>query len=80
MERVRENIINADKDMRGGNIAMQPLTRGQKHACTYCAYADVCKFDGDTKAERTISEKDSEIWEIAEEDSEWVGLLTRKKP
>ncbi len=69
IEKVRENILNADKDIRGGNIAMQPLTKGQKHACTYCAYADVCNFDGDTKAERTILEKDSEIWEFAEEES-----------
>ena len=69
MEKVRDNIITADKKIRGGDIALSPLTKGQKHACTYCAYADVCKFDEDLKTERTVSEKDSEIWEIAEEES-----------
>lgn len=68
MEKVRDNIISADRSIRDGNITMSPLSRGQKHACTYCAYSDVCKFDENIKEERSIAEKDSEIWEIAEEE------------
>ena len=68
IEKVRENILAADKNIRNGNIDMAPLIKGQKHACTYCAYADVCNFDSDIKTERTVTEKDSEIWELAEEE------------
>lgn len=67
-ERVRDNIINADKQIREGNIALSPLVHGSKNACTYCQYSSVCRFDNDLKAERCITEKDSEIWNMLEED------------
>lgn len=67
-ERVRNNIINADKNIRGGDIALSPLSHGSKNACTYCAYSSVCRFDADAKNERVITESDSEIWKMSEED------------
>ena len=41
-ERVRDNIIDADKDIQNGNIALSPLVHGSKNACTYCQYSSVC--------------------------------------
>lgn len=69
MERVRNNIISADKDIRGGNIAIAPLTHASKSACTYCVYSQVCKFDENIKRERCITESDSDIWNKLEEDA-----------
>ena len=67
MEKVRENILEADAGIRSGNIKITPFVHGQKHACTYCAYSSVCKFDEDIKSERTVSLKDNEVWDVLEE-------------
>lgn len=67
-ERVFENIINADRDIKSGNISQAPLVHGSKNACTYCAYSSVCNFDGDTKTERRITETDAMIWSDLEEE------------
>ena len=31
--------------MLEGRIDKAPMVRGKDSACTYCAYADVCRFD-----------------------------------
>ncbi|MBQ3124054.1 MAG: exodeoxyribonuclease V subunit gamma [Clostridia bacterium] len=69
MGRVRDNIINADKDIRNGNIAITPLVRGGNSACTYCAYRQVCRFDESVISERCITDNDSDIWNKSEEDA-----------
>lgn len=68
MEKVRCNIIDADKNIRNGNIDVTPLVRGQKRACTYCAYSSVCRFDEALINEKCITQNDSAVWELLEED------------
>ncbi len=68
MDKVCDNIITADLDIRNGNIAISPITRSNSSACTYCPYSSVCKFDYEQRTERTIKEKDSDIWDILKEE------------
>ena len=69
MGRVHDNIINADKNIRNGSIDLSPLVNGTNHACTYCAYKSVCKFDEAEKNERCVTESDNDIWNKIEEDA-----------
>lgn len=65
---VRDKILLTDKEIRDGNIAISPTESGARSACTYCPYAQVCKFDEELICRRTITEKDDEVWKILEED------------
>ncbi len=65
---VRDKIIETDKEIKNGNIAISPIGSGTRSACTYCPYVQVCKFDEGLICQRTIAEKDEEVWEILEED------------
>ncbi len=65
---VRDKILKTDTEIKNGNIAISPITSAARSACTYCAYKSVCRFDEERIIERTITEKDSEVWEILEED------------
>lgn len=69
MDKVCDNIIKADRDIRNGNIAISPITRGNSGACTYCPYSPVCRFDYDLRTEREINEKDSDVWDILKEET-----------
>lgn len=66
MDAVRDRIKETDMAIRGGDIEPAPLCTGQSNACSYCAYAAVCKFDEDKKRERDVDKDDAEIWEQLE--------------
>ena len=68
IDKVRQNIITADRDIRNGKIDIAPLTDTNSSACTFCQFSRICRFDEEFKTERTIQEKDSEIWDILEEE------------
>jgi ATP-dependent helicase/nuclease subunit B len=73
METVRDNVLNMDKEIRGGNIEIAPLNNGSSFnegisSCKYCPYSPACKFDEDIRIQREINEHDSEIWAMLEED------------
>lgn len=68
MAHVQNKIIETDKEIKSGNIAISPLDGVGLTPCTYCAYSSVCKFDEASICHREIKEKDPEIWKILEED------------
>ena len=73
METVRDNVINMDREIRGGNIEIAPLNNGGGFndgisSCKYCPYSPACKFDEDIRTQREINEHDSEIWAMLEGD------------
>ncbi len=71
METVRSRIIESDRKIRGGDIALSPLVHDSMHsACTYCDYSAVCRFDEELQQQRIIQEKDSEIWSRMEEEQD----------
>ncbi len=65
---VRDKIIETDREIKNGNIAISPVASGQSSACSYCPYASVCKFDQDYICQRTINEKDEAVWKLLEEE------------
>ena len=71
MEFTREKIIAEDAEIRGGNIEISPMRTGFNNSvCDYCDFAASCKFDEPLKAERSMSEKDNDIWRMLEEDED----------
>lgn len=68
MEMVRDKIVQTDREIKNGNIAISPLKSGTRNSCEYCAYASVCKFDEHLKQERVITEKSEDVWNILERD------------
>lgn len=71
MEMVRDRIIESDKNIRKGDIALSPLMHDTNHsACTYCDYSAVCRFDEELSEQRIIKEKDSEVWSMMEGDQD----------
>ncbi|MBQ9699270.1 MAG: exodeoxyribonuclease V subunit gamma [Lachnospiraceae bacterium] len=45
IDRVKVKIANMTREIEKGNIDMNPYKRGQRTACDYCKYRDVCGFD-----------------------------------
>lgn len=43
---VREKLEKLGKEILEGNIGVRPYRRKKETACTYCAFADLCGFDG----------------------------------
>ena len=68
MEMVRDKILSMDKEIRGGNIEISPLSTGSNTPCTFCEFSDACKFDDSVKKNRQAEEKDEQVWEFLEED------------
>lgn len=68
MGTVLDKIIETDNKIRGGSIEIAPLERNNNSACTYCDFSAVCKFDESLCETRKITETDSEVWKMMEED------------
>lgn len=68
-ELVRDRIISTDKEIRNGCVNISPLDKDANHsACSFCEFSAVCKFDEEHTNHRTITEKDSDVWNFLEED------------
>ena len=66
MKSVRESVTAIDGEIKDGNIAMSPYS-SKYHSCDYCAYKNVCAFDGDKRRDRKSEGIKSEVWEIMNE-------------
>ena len=44
-EFVNEKMLQLGKDILKGKVQKNPYMRGDKTACTYCPYHNVCDFD-----------------------------------
>ncbi len=69
MDITKEKIIETDRRIRGGDIAISPAVTGYNStACGYCEYAAACRFDDPLKCGRDVTGNDDDIWKILEED------------
>ena len=48
MDFVEGKIIDISNEIKAGNIDINPYDDGQKSACKFCDFKDICKFEPDT--------------------------------
>ena len=66
IERVKHKVADMTKEIKNGNIDINPYKKGQYAPCDYCSYKRVCAFDNkqfDNKYRRLSSAGVKEIQE-----------------
>lgn len=53
-EYMKKSVIEADRRISDGDISINPYKAGQKTACTYCPYKEVCLFDAKYESYRCL--------------------------
>ncbi|MDO5344352.1 MAG: helicase-exonuclease AddAB subunit AddB [Lachnospiraceae bacterium] len=75
-EFVQEKLGSLGREILDGKIGVRPYRRKQESACDYCAFADLCGFDGKLPGAlyRELQEiPDEELWERLEKKKKDLG-------